>query len=113
MKRWILRFRYAFELVLILMYDIIVSSVQIALLTLKPKSRLNPGLLDLPLEKGMKDIQIMVLSHLISMTPGILSVKLNRRHDSLLLHFLVVQEGSQLDLMRIKRLYEKRVNHVF
>jgi multicomponent Na+:H+ antiporter subunit E len=69
------------------------SNFQIALDILSPGYRMNPGVVDIKL-KLKSEQQILLLSNLISMTPGSLTLKYNENENSLKVHIMHDSEDN-------------------
>jgi len=67
--------------------EVLVANLHIAADILRPRSKAAPGFVVLPLGE-MSNIQILLLTNLISMTPGTLSFDLSQDRRRLLLHVM-------------------------
>lgn len=70
--------------------EVVVANLKLAADIVTPRSRSTPGFVVLPLEP-MTDMQILLLTNLISMTPGTLSFDLSQDHRRLLLHVMYLK----------------------
>ncbi|MBN1117950.1 MAG: Na+/H+ antiporter subunit E [Bacteroidales bacterium] len=94
-----------YYIVLFMFYYItklIQSNIVIAFDILTPKMHIKPGFIWLPLETKSK-LGLLLLSNLISMTPGTLSIDYDDNKNSLLVHVLYNQENVINDLRAIQK----------
>jgi len=75
------------SLALLFVYELILSSVRVAILVLKPNMNLKPGIMAYPL-KVDRDAEITLLANLITLTPGTLSVDVSPDRKYLYIHAL-------------------------
>jgi multicomponent Na+:H+ antiporter subunit E len=97
----------AVGLLLYLLGQIVVANLKVAAAVLGPRRRLRPALVAVPLDlKG--DDRIAVLSNLISLTPGTLSLDVSPDRKTLYVHAM---SASSPDAVRqeIKGGFERRV----
>lgn len=91
--------------------EVMKSNLSIAwdVLTLEDKS--SPGIIALDLPAGLSDGQILLISNLITMTPGSLSLDLSADRRTLLLHILYLDdvEGTRKHFLEN---YVHRVLHL-
>jgi multicomponent Na+:H+ antiporter subunit E len=94
-------------LLLYLVGQIVVANLKVAAAVLGPRRLLRPALVAVPLDvKG--DDRIAVLSNLISLTPGTLSLDVSRDRKTLYVHAMSASNPD--DLRReIKEGFERRV----
>jgi len=101
----------AARLFLRVLWDIAVANVQVARLVLGPASRLHPVFIELPLE--IEDPFVAtVLASIITLTPGTLSVDIDRDRRVLLVHALDVTDVPDA-IATIKRRYEAPLREIF
>jgi len=101
----------AVRLFLQVLWDIVVANVEVARLVLGPTDRLHPAFIELPLE--IEDPFVAtVLASIITLTPGTLSVDIDRERRVLLVHALDVTDvPAAIDT--IKRRYEAPLREIF
>jgi multicomponent K+:H+ antiporter subunit E len=93
------------------LWDIVVSNVQVARLILGPERRIHPRFVWLPL--ALRDPHaIATLAGIITMTPGTLSADLTEDRRFLLVHALNVTDEAAL-VATIKTRYEAPLRRVF
>ncbi len=94
-----------------LLWDIVVANLQVAALILGPRSAWRPAFFEVPLD--LKDeFAISVLSSLISLTPGTVSVEVGADLRVIRVHGLrVVDEAATI--AQIKERYERPLGEIF
>lgn len=86
------------RLILYLIWEIILSSLSVAGLVLQPTPKLDPGIIAVPLDIDT-DLEITVLATCIALTPGSISIDLQRDGQNppvLYVHYLVVGDPDTL-----------------
>lgn len=96
-----------------LVYELAKANVLVAWWTISPLKRLTPALIILPLEEGMTDAEITVLSNVITLTPGTLSLDVSPDRRSMLVHCMnapnpdavrrEIHDGFQRRLLEVTR----------
>ena len=100
-----------FRLGLVVLWDIVVSNVQVARLILGPERRIEPRFVWLPLD--IRDPHgIASLAGIITMTPGTLSADLTEDRRHLLVHALNAGDEAAL-VASIKERYEAPLMKIF
>lgn len=107
LKRPVLAARY----VLMLMWDIILSNVEVAIQVLGPLRKLNPGFIVIPLDTR-EDLPITLLASSISLTPGTVSVEVSKDRSQLYVHVLNLGDEAKT-IATIKQRYEKPLKEIF
>jgi len=79
------RARRVVSLMLLFVYELVLSSVRVAMMVLNPKMSLKPGIFAYPL-KVDRDFEITLLANLITLTPGTLSVDVSDDRRTLYIH---------------------------
>ena len=87
------------KLAVLFLYELVLSSVRVAVLVLKPNMDLKPGIVSYPL-KVDTDAEIALLANLITLTPGTLSVDVSDDRKHLFIHALDASdpEGMRRDI---------------
>jgi multicomponent Na+:H+ antiporter subunit E len=94
-------------LLIFLAWEIVVANLKVVAAVLGPRRLLRPALVAVPLETKT-DAQIALLSNLISLTPGTLSLDVSPDRRTLYVH--AMSASSPDDLRReIKQGFERRV----
>lgn len=79
------RARRVVSLMVMFVYELVLSSVRVAIMVLNPKMNLKPGIFAYPL-KVDRDFEITLLANLITLTPGTLSVDVSDDRRTLYIH---------------------------
>lgn len=97
------------SLVSFLVYSLVVASLRIAFDIITPGHHMNPGIVAVPLSVTT-DEEISLLSSLISLTPGTLSLDVSQDRRILFVHVMYIDRGD-VDAVRrkIKWNWERRV----
>lgn len=99
---------------LLVLWDIVVANLQVAALILGPASRLKPGYVAIPLDLR-SDFGITILASTVTLTPGTVSVSIERNRDGgaavLFVHCLRVDNESAI-VATIKNRYEARLREI-
>ena len=99
------------RLALTVLWDIVLSNVQVAWLIIGPERRIHPRFVWLPLD--IRDPHgIASLAGIITMTPGTLSADLTEDRRFLLVHALNVADEAAL-IASIKSRYEAPLRRIF
>lgn len=77
--------------------EVLVANIEIAIDIMSPRHRASPGFIELPLGP-MSNMQILLLTNLITMTPGTVSFDLSHDRKRLLIHVLYLK--GQPDQLR-------------
>jgi len=99
------------RLILYFLYDLCMSSIQVALDVLTPKNRSNPAILEMPLDVK-SDIEILLVTNLISLTPGTLSLDVTPDRKTLIVHAMFADDPEEV-IRSLKSGMERMVKEVF
>lgn len=107
-------FRRGFKLaslILLFLYELVMSAVRVALLVLSPRMPLKPGIFSYPLQVD-RDFEITLLANLITLTPGTLSVDVSEDRKTLYIHAI---DCSDPDAIRrdIAEGFERKIMEAF
>lgn len=95
----------------IVLYDIVMSNIEVARRILGPESAISPRFVWVPLD--IRDPHgIAALAGIITMTPGTLSSDLTADHSHLLVHAFNVDDEAAL-IASIKARYETPLREIF
>lgn len=89
--------------------DLVRASVQVALLVVRPRVRLRQAVVAVPV-RGASDALLTLLANAISLTPGTLTLEVERARPTLYVHVLDVGAGPQAvervraGILRLERL---------
>jgi len=101
----------ALRLFVVVLYDIVLSNIDVANLILGPESRIHPGFIWVPLEIRNQHA-ITTLAGIITMTPGTLSTELSADRRHLLVHCLNLSDEAAT-IAQIKQRYEAPLKEIF
>lgn len=97
--------------VLLVLWDILVANLKVAKLALGPLSRLNPAVVEVPLE--IEDpVVASLLAATVTLTPGTVSIDVDMAARRLTVHGLDVPDAAAL-VAEIKDRYERRLLEIF
>ena len=99
------------KLALFFLYDLFVSSLQVAYDVLTPTDYSNPAILRMPLDVK-SDIEILLVTNLISLTPGSLSLDVTPDRKTLIVHVMFADD-PQKAIAGLKSGMERLVKEVF
>lgn len=101
----------AMKLAVVVLWDIMLSNIEVARRILGRESRIRPGFIWIPLELTNPH-GIAALAGIITMTPGTLSSELSRDRRFLLVHCLHLEDADAA-IAQIKARYEAPLREVF
>ncbi len=107
--KWIYDF---VSFVLFYVKEVITANLFIAIDILRPKSAASPGFIELPLGP-MNNMQILLLTNLISMTPGTLSFDLSQDRSRLLIHAMYLRGRPEEVRSHLIERYVNRIHRLF
>ncbi len=101
----------ALKLIGILLWDILIANIDVAKLVLGPISKLKPAFIEVPLD--MQDPFVAtLLASMVSLTPGTVSIDIDRSRWVLQVHALNVDDVQKL-IDVIKQRYEEPLKEIF
>lgn len=77
------------------LWELIISSVRVAIDVLNPRLDVRPGVVRLPLQV-QSDTEVTMLANLISLTPGTLSLEVSADNRFLYVHAMDVDDPDEL-----------------
>ena len=83
------------KLLIMFHYELIVSSFAVAMDVLTPKHRSRPAIIEVPLDVKT-DTGILLVTNLISLTPGTLSLDVSEDRKTLLVHAMFADDPDAL-----------------
>lgn len=95
------------RLTLHFLWELIVSSLQVAWDVVTPGYRSRPGIIAVPID-AKTDLEITTLANLVSLTPGTLSLDLSSDQKTLYVHAMFVDDPANIR-RDIKQGMERRV----
>ena len=100
------------RLALFFLYDLVVSSFQVAWDVLTPTHLSKPVILEMPLDVE-SDLEILLVTNLISLTPGTLSLNVRPDRKTLVVHSMFGAEDPDAEIAKLKNGMERMVREVF
>ncbi|CAG0973184.1 Na(+)/H(+) antiporter subunit E1 [Methylophilaceae bacterium] len=95
----------------VVIWDILLASIEVARLVLGPASRIKPAFIEIPLD--LQDPFVgTLLASIVSLTPGTVSVDIDRSRWVLQVHALNVDDREAI-IQSIKTRYEKPLKEIF
>lgn len=90
--------------------ELIQANLRVAYDVLTPRHHMRPGIVAIPLDLKT-DLEITVLTTLITLTPGTLSLHVTDDRHTLYIHAMYIDDPDQL-VSEIKNGFERRVREV-
>lgn len=98
------------DFILYFLWELVKASVRVTYEVLTPTHHMLPGVIAVPLDLET-DLEILVLTSLITLTPGTLSLDISEDRKTLYLHAMFIDDREQLQ-RTIKEGFERRVREV-
>ena len=92
-------------------WALIIANVRVAADVLRPRTAIHPAVVAIPLDIT-SDAEILLLSALINITPGSVTIDLSEDRRTLYVHVMHIQSADQ-SRREIKDGFERRVKRVF
>lgn len=99
------------RLALYFLYELVASSIRVAWDVLTPREQANPRILEMPLDVR-SDMEILLVTNLISLTPGTLSLDVTPDRKTLIVHAMFADDPDAL-IADLKNGMERLVREVF
>jgi len=106
-QRYFYRVPKTFGFIFFFLYEMIVANVAVAYDVITPKYFFKPGIVQYPME-ARTDLEINLLSTVISMTPGTLILDISEDKKSLFIHVMYLKDKERF-IAQIKNGFEKRL----
>lgn len=107
---YLIKIRRLAEFAAFFLWDLLKANLRVAHDVLTPRHHMRPGVIAIPLDLHT-DLEILVLTTLITLTPGTLSLDVSSDRNTLYLHAMYIDDVGQFRLA-IKNGYERRVREV-
>jgi multicomponent Na+:H+ antiporter subunit E len=101
------RVMHALGLIAFVAWDLLLSNFQVAFDVLRPRLRLKPGVIAIPLD-AKTDAEIVLLANLITLTPGSLSLDVSADRQMLYLHVMHFDDPEAVR-RKVKDGFERRI----
>ena len=98
------------NLALFFVWELILSNLRVAYDVVTPRHHMRPGVIGIPLDVRT-DLEITVLSSMISLTPGTLSLDVSADRKTLYIHAMYIDDVEAVR-RKIKDGFERRVLEV-
>lgn len=105
------RFWRAVVLFLSFVYDLVASSVRVAIDVVRPGFHMEPAIVKIPLDLET-DAGIMLMANMITLTPGTMSLEVADDRDYLYIHSMYLDEGPDEIRNQLKSGLENRIQRV-
>ncbi|MCG9894841.1 MAG: Na+/H+ antiporter subunit E [Fimbriimonadaceae bacterium] len=100
------------SLIAVFLYELVLANIRVAIDTLRPGPPVRPAILGIDLDCST-DLEILLLSVLISLTPGTLSMEVSPDRGRLYVHVLHADDDDLDKIKRsIKDSFERRILEV-
>lgn len=106
MKIFIKAYRFI-TFFLFYLWELLLANYRVVVDVLTARHLMKPGIVAIPL-KAKTDLEILVLSNLITMTPGTITLDISDDRKMLYLHAMYIDDLEELR-QSVKNDYEKRV----
>lgn len=93
------------------LYELVMSSIKVAHDVLTPKDNSSPAILEMPLDVT-SDMEILLVTNLISLTPGTLSLDVSDDRKVLIFHAMYAEDPAAV-IADLKNGMERMVKEVF
>ena len=101
----------AIELAALFVYDLLVANLVVAAYVLGLRGPIRPAFVEVPLESASDDVGTL-LAGMVTLTPGTVSVDIDRVRRVLLVHALVSEDPARI-AGEIKTRYEARLKEIY
>lgn len=102
------RVYFSLRLFVVFLWDLVVSSVQVARAVLSPRDITRPRFTAIPL-RATSDLEITLVANFISLTPGTLSIDVSADRRTLLVHDIFAGDSSTAARASVRDGIEARV----
>lgn len=106
-RRFLLLIRFA----LFYLWELLLSDLRVAHDILTPRNRFRPGVIAVPLPE-LSDRQLIVLSNLVTMTPGTITLDVSEDRRTLFMHCMYIDDPERLR-REILESYVHRIREIF
>jgi multicomponent Na+:H+ antiporter subunit E len=102
---------YAIQLVGFFVHEIVLANVRVALDVMRPQTAITPAVIAIPLDVT-SDHEILLLSMLINITPGSVTIDLSDDRRTLYVHVMHMRTADETR-REIKEGFERRIKLLF
>ena len=93
--RYFLRVWRWVKLCVLFLYELVVSSIQVVWDVITPQQKARPGIIAMPLDVD-DEMEILLVTNLISLTPGTLSLDVSDDHSTLYIHAMFADDPDAI-----------------
>ena len=111
LTRWIFRTVHAIRLAGFFAWALIVANIKVAMDVIRPHTAIRPAVLGIPLDV-QSDAEILLLSMLINITPGSVTIDLSEDRRTLYVHVMHMTSPEE-SRQEIKSGFERRIKRLF
>ena len=111
LARWPSRIVHAISLAAFFAWALIIANIRVAMDVLRPHTSIRPAVVAIPLDVT-SDAEILLLSMLINITPGSVTIDLAEDRRTLYVHVMHVI-SAEASRREIKDGFEQRVQRLF
>ena len=104
------KFWKAFLLLLVFIRELFLSSINVLIYVCLPLSHLKPGIVEMDVDLDT-DMELIVLSNMITLTPGTLTLEISQDNRKLYIHTLNCQDPDKV-VADIQNAFERRIKEV-
>lgn len=108
---YVIRLRRVAAFAAFFLWELVKANLRVAWDVLTPRHHMRPGVIAVPLAL-QNDLEILVLTTCITLTPGTLSLDVSTDRQTLYIHAMYIDDEEAFRAS-IKEGYEKRVMEVF
>ncbi|MAY74297.1 MAG: Na+/H+ antiporter subunit E [Phycisphaerae bacterium] len=108
---YVRRTRAAIALIIFTLVELVKANVRVAYYTISSISKRTPAVLTVPIEPDLTDTEITLLSNLITMTPGTLTMDVADDRSCIFVHFMHVDDAES-EIEAIKTGFERKILEV-
>jgi multicomponent Na+:H+ antiporter subunit E len=99
------------RLAVFFIWELLLSSIKVAWDVIRPRPRNNPKIIEVPLDVKT-DLEILLFTNLISLTPGTLSVDVSEDRKTLIVHAMFADD-PEAEVSNLKAGMERMVLEAF
>ncbi len=83
------------KLIVMFLYELIISSIQVVWDVLTPTHKARPGIISMPLD-AMTEMEVLLVTNLITLTPGTLSLDVTEDCNTLYIHAMFADDPDAI-----------------
>jgi multicomponent Na+:H+ antiporter subunit E len=109
--RYFVQISHILEFIVFFAWEVIVANLRMAHTILSPSMNLRPAVVAVPVDLP-SEAALILLTNLITLTPGTLSLDISSDHQVLYIHTLFLDNADKFRA-EIKQGYERRIREIF